>query len=157
MNPENAVATCSDISPVSSFKELQVSDPYPDDPVMCLESSLKQPGLLADAYTSDRYLQQERQTVFSRYWVCVGLASDLPNPGDVYPTEVAGMPIVLVRDGRKQEKVGAEQGSTLRAFHNICSHRGLQLVKQPCNVQGHLRCPYHSWAYKLDGSLKSTP
>ncbi len=57
------------------------------------------------------------------------------------------MPIVLVRD-----RVG-----TLRAFHNICSHRGLQLVDQPCNVQGNLRCPYHSWAYKLDGSLKSTP
>jgi len=99
------------------------------------------------AYTSAKFLKQERETLFAHYWVCVGLASDVPNPGDVYPTDLAGMPIVLVRD---------RQG-TLRAFHNICSHRGLELVNQPCNVQGNLRCPYHSWAYKLDGSLKSTP
>jgi choline monooxygenase len=65
----------------------------------------------------------------------------------VYPTEVAGLPMVIVRD----------RAGTLRAFHNICSHRGLQLVNAPCNVQGNLRCPYHSWAYKLDGTLKSTP
>ncbi|MEO1068565.1 MAG: aromatic ring-hydroxylating dioxygenase subunit alpha [Cyanobacteria bacterium J06638_6] len=47
--------------------------------------------------------------------------------------------------------------STIGAFHNICSHRGLQLVDKSCNVQGNLRCPYHSWGYKLDGTLKSTP
>ncbi|TVQ07715.1 MAG: aromatic ring-hydroxylating dioxygenase subunit alpha [Leptolyngbya sp. DLM2.Bin27] len=104
-------------------------------------------GLPAAAYTRAQYLRRERETVFSQYWVCVALASDLPQPGDVYPTEVAGMPIVLVRD----------RTNTLRAFHNICSHRGLQLVDRPCNVQGNLRCPYHSWAYRLDGSLKSTP
>lgn len=104
-------------------------------------------GLPAEAYISDRYFQQERQTVFSQYWVCVGMASELPNPGDIYPTQVAGMPIVLVRD----------RSGTLRAFHNICRHRGLQLVNQPCNGQSNLRCPYHSWTYKLDGSLKSTP
>jgi choline monooxygenase len=107
----------------------------------------RQPGLPAAAYTSDRYLQRERETVFSQYWICVGLASDVPQLGDVYPTEVAGTPLVLVRD----------RAGILRAFHNICSHRGLQLVNAPCNVQGHLRCPYHSWTYKLDGQLKSTP
>ncbi len=107
----------------------------------------RQPGLPAEAYTSDRYLQRERETIFSQYWICVGLASDVPNPGDVLPAEVAGIPLVLVRD----------RAGTLRAFHNICSHRGLQLVSAPCNVQGNLRCPYHSWAYKLDGKLKSTP
>ncbi|MGD1861867.1 MAG: aromatic ring-hydroxylating dioxygenase subunit alpha [Leptolyngbyaceae cyanobacterium] len=107
----------------------------------------RQPGLSAEAYTAGRYLQRECETVFSRYWVCVGLVSDAPNPGDVYPTEVAGMPIVLVRD-----RVG-----TLRAFHNICSHRGLQLVDQPCNIKGNLRCPYHSWTYRHDGSLMQTP
>ncbi len=110
------------------------------------------PGLPAAAYASAEYLEQERKTVFAQSWVCVGLASEVPNPGDVYPTEVAGMPIVLVRDGRQ-----ATGGQKLRAFHNICRHRGLQLVNKPCNVQGNLRCPYHSWTYKLDGKLKSTP
>lgn len=104
-------------------------------------------GLPGAAYTSDRYLQRERETVFAKNWVCVALASDLPNPGDVMPASVAGIPIVLIRD----------RNHTIRAFHNICSHRGLQLVDKPCNVQGKIRCPYHSWAYGTDGSLKSTP
>jgi len=113
-------------------------------------------GLPAQAYTSTGYLEQERRSVFSQQWVCVGLASDVASAGDVYPTEVAGIPIVLVRDGRKgsHSRAGA---STLRAFHNVCRHRGLQLVTKACNIQGNLRCPYHSWTYKLDGRLKSTP
>ncbi|MGC1306518.1 MAG: aromatic ring-hydroxylating dioxygenase subunit alpha [Phormidesmis sp.] len=117
---------------------------------------LPQSGLPAAAYTSSRYLQRERQTVFYQQWVCVGLASDVPHPGDVYPTDVAGMPIVLVRDGGKAVN-GRKAGGELRAFHNVCRHRGLQLVNQPCNVPGNIRCPYHSWTYKLDGQLKSTP
>ena len=104
-------------------------------------------GLASEAYTSSSFLQLERDTVFTKGWICVGLASDLPNSGDVIPADVAGVSIALVRD----------RANTLRAFHNICSHRGLQLVNKPCHVQGHLRCPYHSWTYKLDGSLKSTP
>ena len=113
-----------------------------------------QRGLPADAYTKFDYWERERQTVFSHYWVCVGLASDVPNPGDVYPTEVAGSPIVLVRDRNPSPSSAI---SPLRAFHNICRHRGLQLVDSPCNVSGNLRCPYHSWTYRLDGSLKHTP
>jgi choline monooxygenase len=104
-------------------------------------------GLWADAYTNPDFLELERQTLFTNHWVCVGLASDVANPGDMRPVDVAGMPVVLVRD---------RQG-TLRAFHNICSHRGLELVDKPCNSKGTIRCPYHSWAYGLDGILKSTP
>ncbi|MEO0457607.1 MAG: aromatic ring-hydroxylating dioxygenase subunit alpha [Cyanobacteria bacterium P01_A01_bin.114] len=115
----------------------------------------QQRGLPADAYTSPDYLGREHQTVFSQHWVCVGLASDVSNPGDIYPTEVAGMPIVLVREGSRSSQ--AHGAPKLRAFHNICRHRGLQLVEQPCRLQSHLRCPYHSWTYRLDGTLKSTP
>ena len=111
------------------------------------QMSYPQPGLPAAAYTSSAYLERERQTVFAQHWICVGLASDVSNPSDVYPAEVAGMPIVLVRDRQ----------NVIRAFHNICRHRGLQLVSQPCRVQSNIRCPYHSWTYRLDGQLKSTP
>lgn len=105
------------------------------------------PGLPGTAYTSSHYLQRERETVFTHSWVFAGLASDLPQPGDALPVDVAGVPILLLRD----------RSGSLKAFHNICSHRGLQLVNKPCNIQGKIRCPYHSWAYGLDGSLKSTP
>ncbi|ESA36454.1 phenylpropionate dioxygenase [Leptolyngbya sp. Heron Island J] len=138
--------------PVSDSVSRQTSD-------VCLESSAvpsqdRQSGLLAAAYTSAQYLERERQTVFSQAWVCVGLASDLPNPGDVYPTDVAGISIVLVRDRIHPDSTSPPP---LRAFHNICRHRGLQLVDKPCNVSGRIQCPYHSWTYRLDGTLKGTP
>lgn len=156
MHQNNAVTSYSDLSLVSSLEDFQATDSYLDASDSQLDPVLQR-GLSADAYTSSRYLQQECQTVFRDYWICVGLASDLPNPGDVYPTEVAGMPIVLVRDNRRSAQVGTNTNPPLRAFHNICSHRGLQLVDEPCNIQGNLRCPYHSWSYKLDGTLKGTP
>jgi choline monooxygenase len=146
MTQENVVPSPPELVLVENLAGLQETEVHSDSSVIHLDS-YRSPGLPAVAYTCANYLQQERETVFSQYWVCVGLASDLPDPGDVYPTEVAGMPIVLVRD----------RAGTLRAFHNICSHRGLQLVNQPCNLQGNLRCPYHSWTYKLTGELKSTP
>ena len=146
MTQENIVSSPPDLTLVARSETHQAAGVQRESSVINLDD-YRHPGLAADAYTSTRYLNRERATVFSQYWVCVGLASDVPNPGDVYPTEVAGMPIALVRD----------RAGTLRAFHNICSHRGLQLVNKSCNVQGNLRCPYHSWAYKLDGSLKSTP
>lgn len=146
MTHENTLSALPDWPLVGERDDQQSSEAHGQSSVVHL-SNYRHPGLPAEAYVSTRYFKQERETVFSRYWVCVGLASDAPNPGDVYPTEVAGMPIALVRD----------RAGILRAFHNICSHRGLQLVDKPCNVQGNLRCPYHSWAYKLTGELKSTP
>ncbi len=148
MTQEYAVSPVPTMSLVDAAPSLRAVEPASPQHLTVIDGQTSQRlGLEANAYTSARYLERERQTVFRNYWTCVGLASDLPNPGDVYPTDVAGMPIVLVRDRQQQ----------LRAFHNICSHRGLQLVNRACNVQGNLRCPYHSWAYKLDGSLKSTP
>jgi len=146
MTQENVASPPPELALLGGSTGLQETGPHSESAVIHLDN-YRHPGLSADAYTSARYLKRERETVFSCYWVCVGLASDVPHPGDVYPTELAGMPIVLVRD----------RAGTLRAFHNICSHRGLQLVNAPCNVQSNLRCPYHSWAYKLDGKLKSTP
>ncbi len=146
MTQEYVASAPPDLTLVDPPGTVQRREMNRESSVICLDD-YRHPGLPAEAYTSARYLKQERATVFSQYWVCVGLASDIPQSGDVYPTEVAGMPIVLVR----------YRAGTLRAFHNICSHRGLQLVSQPCNVQGNLRCPYHAWAYRLDGQLKSTP
>ena len=45
----------------------------------------------------------------------------------------------------------------VRVFHNVCSHRGLELVSEPCKVSAALRCPYHSWTYDLSGKLIATP
>lgn len=147
MNPPRVVS-----KPVCDAVELQEPGISLDSPMTSLGTY--RGGLPADAYISSHYLEQERQTVFSQYWVCVGLASDVANPGDVYPTDVAGIPIVLVRDRNHSHHT---EPPPLRAFHNICRHRGLQLIEQPCNVTGRIQCPYHSWTYRLDGTLNGTP
>jgi choline monooxygenase len=65
----------------------------------------------------------------------------------VRPVDLLGLPLLFLR-----YKAGA-----IRVFHNVCSHRGMQPVAAPCNVKTVLRCPYHGWAYGLDGALHATP
>ncbi len=103
-------------------------------------------GLPGAAYTDPDFFTAERDLTFSRNWVCAGVAGDVPNPGDQIPLELAGMPLLLVR--------GAD--GEIRAFHNICRHRGAQLVAAPTQRPVVL-CPYHAWAYGLDGTLLRTP
>lgn len=152
MDHNHAHAVRFDISSSNSSSHLQSNGSEETNTVIHLED-YRQYGLSADAYIDADYFERECRTVFSQHWVCVGLATDVPHSGDVYPTDIAGMPIVLVRDRRKD---GQGEG-IIRAFHNICRHRGLQLVDAPCHVAGSLRCPYHSWSYHLDGTLKNTP
>jgi len=104
-------------------------------------------GLPSTAYTSDEFFALENHRLFRNGWVFVAFAHELAAPGDAVPVTVAGRPVLIVRNG-----VGE-----LRAFHNVCRHRSLQLVDAPGNVGRVLRCPYHSWTYSLDGELKLTP
>ena len=103
-------------------------------------------GLPGAAYTDPAFFAAERELTFARNWVCAGVANDLPNQGDQVPLELAGMPLLLVHgtDG------------VIRAFHNICRHRGAQLVSSPVQ-RGVVLCPYHAWSYGLDGTLLRTP
>jgi choline monooxygenase len=104
-------------------------------------------GLPNEAYTSAAYLAFERDQLFAKTWSVVGLACDIPRAGDVKPVSLLGIPLVMLRD----------RSGGLRVFHNVCSHRGLELVAEPCRVSGALRCPYHSWTYDLTGKLIATP
>ena len=101
-----------------------------------------------ERYTSDAILQQERERIFARAWNCVGRASRLVKPGDFMVRNIAGESIIILRD----------RGGELRAFFNVCRHRGTQL----CNVtSGHfsetIQCPYHAWTYSTDGRLIGAP
>ena len=80
-------------------------------------------------------------------WTCIGVGSDLPEPGDTKPVDFVGLPLLMVR---------AENGE-VRVFHNVCSHRGVRLVEQAGQVKRVIVCPYHSWSYNLDGTLFATP
>ncbi len=104
-------------------------------------------GLPGSAYTSDAFWARETSTLFPRGWTFVGFAHELDRPGDVRPVAVGGRPVLLVR---------GEDGA-LKAFHNVCRHRCLKLVDKPGNRGRLLKCPYHAWAYDLNGRLRSTP
>ncbi len=104
-------------------------------------------GLPREAYIDPAFFTLERDTVFASTWFCVGIAADLPNLGDLVPYDLAGIPLLLVRD-----REGA-----IRTFHNVCSHRGVQLVSEPRNSRGGITCPYHAWTYGLDGQLQRRP
>jgi choline monooxygenase len=104
--------------------------------------------LLPEAYTSEAFFALERERVFGSSWVAVGCSARLREPGDVLVTEVAGRSVFVVR----------KQDGGLRAFYNVCRHRGTQLLRAgECRVKRFIRCPYHSWAYDHDGTCVGTP
>jgi choline monooxygenase len=98
-------------------------------------------------YTDPRVAELERRTVFSRTWQPVARVEQVADPGQYVTAEVAGEPVVVVRD----------QDGVLRAFFNVCRHHAAAVMTEPCGRAERLRCPYHGWTYGLDGQLKSTP
>jgi Rieske 2Fe-2S family protein len=99
-------------------------------------------------YTSQARFEEERDVLFRRYPLAIGHASEVAKPGDYLTSSAPGVPLVVVRDAEGQ----------LRAFLNVCRHRGTRLVSEPC---GHDRkafvCPYHHWTYDLAGGLIHIP
>ncbi len=89
----------------------------------------------------------ERRFVFSQTWQAVGRVDQLTEPGCFLSIDVAGEPIVVVRD---------EDGN-LRAFANVCRHRAARVVPQAEGKTSRLRCRYHGWTYDLCGRLRGTP
>ena len=104
-------------------------------------------GLPNAHYISDAVFEEERDALLFRNWSGIGIAADVPEPGDVKPVNLAGMPLLVVRDHK----------GCVRVFQNTCRHRGMILVEKQDNLRGTIRCPYHSWCYNLDGSLRATP
>jgi len=107
----------------------------------------KASGLPNATYTSASFFEYERDQVLGSSWAGLWFASDLPKKGYVKPVEFMGLPLLIMRN----------KSNAINVFHNVCSHRGMKLVQEEMEVQGALRCPYHSWSYSLDGDLKGTP
>lgn len=97
-------------------------------------------------YTDPAVLQLEQERIFRRFWQYAGRTDEVAEPGSFSATRVGDVPVVLVRD---------EEGA-LRAFLNVCRHRG-SLVCEGSGRRSTLQCPYHAWTYGLDGRLLSAP
>lgn len=103
--------------------------------------------LPVDAYTSQDWFDREQRTIFSNTWRYAGFMEDISEPGQ-YITVQAGLNNIFIVMGRDRR---------LRAFHNICRHRGTQLIRAVGKTQKALTCPYHDWTYDLEGNLISVP
>ncbi|UWQ89565.1 aromatic ring-hydroxylating dioxygenase subunit alpha [Rhodobacteraceae bacterium M382] len=104
-------------------------------------------NLPVSTYTSQEWFDHEQALIFSRSWRFAGLAEDVPEPGQ-YISVQAGLNNLFIVMGRDRR---------LRAFHNICRHRGTQLIRAVGKSQKALTCPYHDWTYDLEGNLISVP
>ncbi len=97
-------------------------------------------------YSDPAVLRLEQERVFRSAWHYAGHGEAVAGPGDVLPAWAGEVPVVLVR-GKDAE---------LRAFVNVCRHRGAILVEE-AGSHRFLRCPYHAWTYGLDGMLQAAP
>ncbi len=98
-------------------------------------------------YTDPALFQLELERIFARAWNYVGHASQVPNAGDFFTTSVAMQQVVMIRHG----------DDDIRVLHNRCAHRGAQVVGERCGHAKVLRCCYHGWTYRTDGSLLAIP
>ena len=99
-----------------------------------------------ELYTSREFYDFELKALWDHEWLCLGLASQIPEPGDYFTAEVHGEAVIAARDKDGQ----------INVFSSICQHRGMQV----CDDTGNTRtftCPYHHWSYGLDGRLLGAP
>lgn len=102
-----------------------------------------------DVYLDRELFDLEMEQLWANTWIFVGHESQVPAAGDFYSTQIGREPVILIR--------GAEGG--VRVLPNRCAHKGTKLVSAvhgKC-AGGMLRCPYHGWTYRLDGSLRTVP
>ncbi|PAV24541.1 (2Fe-2S)-binding protein, partial [Tamilnaduibacter salinus] len=104
---------------------------------------------LPSRYFYDRAIfEAERDRIFMGAWHFGCHVNELSEPGAYVVRDVFDQSVILMRD----------KAGELHAFHNVCQHRGNRLLTETRGVQkGVIRCPYHSWCYNHDGSLKGAP
>src|SRR5438105_5723172 len=97
-------------------------------------------------YVSPEILGREQELIFRGAWHYAGPLEWVSEPGERFPCTAGTAPVVVTRD----------RDGELRAFLNVCRHRGSVIVKER-GAGKSLQCPYHAWTYGLDGSLRSAP
>jgi carnitine monooxygenase subunit len=116
--------------------------PYP---TISVPNDWDRRGLPGWTYHSAALFALERERLFLTHWQIVGHESDIPNPGDWLSFDLLGERAVVMRG----------QDGTVRAFHNLCRHRGARVVDgKRGHCKGSIVCPFHGWVYNLDGTLR---
>ncbi|MCM8735856.1 aromatic ring-hydroxylating dioxygenase subunit alpha [Azospirillum sp. A1-3] len=100
-------------------------------------------SLEAPFYTSEEIFKLDMEIIFGRHWLHVGVEPDVAEPGDVMVVDIGKTSVIVMRDDDME----------LRAFHNVCRHRGARIILQEKTSVGNLVCSYHQWTYDQDGEL----
>ncbi|MGH8667719.1 MAG: aromatic ring-hydroxylating dioxygenase subunit alpha [Burkholderiales bacterium] len=120
---------------------------YRNDPE-ALKGLIQADRVHRDVYTDPEIFQLEMERLWSRTWVYAGHASQVPAAGDYITLEIAAIPLIMVR----------HTDASIRVLRNRCAHKGTKVVSDTAGNTGKaFRCPYHSWAYRTDGSLLAIP
>ncbi len=112
-----------------------------------MKTSAKMHLLPLEAYTSQEWYDREQKKIFSNTWRFAGLVEDISEVGQ-YVCVQAGLNNIFIVMGPDQQ---------LRAFHNLCRHRGTQLLRTIGKTKKSITCPYHDWSYNLQGALIAVP
>lgn len=126
-----------------------------EQPIIEIEKNLtRAAGLLPEtvsleSYRSEAFFELERDRLFGRSWLILSREEEIPEPGDyiVREIEVLGASILVTRG----------KNGTVRSFHNVCSHRGNQVVWDDRGNASRFLCRYHNWTYASDGKLIGVP
>ncbi|HJS85834.1 MAG TPA: Rieske 2Fe-2S domain-containing protein, partial [Acetobacteraceae bacterium] len=101
-----------------------------------------------DVYTDPDIFRLEMERLWARAWIYVGHISQVPNPGDYVTCDIGAEPVLMIR----------QQDGGVRVLRNRCAHKGAKLVSDWSGNAGRfLRCPYHNWSYRTDGTLAAIP
>ena len=103
--------------------------------------------LQREAYVSEQWFEREKKELFSKNWALAGVVSDFRESGDYKTLQIGNDSLIVIKDGDGQ----------LKTFHNICRHRGTELLEGRGNTGRFIMCPYHNWVYNLDGGLRGLP
>lgn len=100
-------------------------------------------SLPGDLYTTAEALELDLDAVFYRSWIFVAVEPEIPDAGDYVTVAIGRYSVIITRDDDEE----------LRAFHNVCRHRGSRLIDDNAGSVGNIVCPYHQWTYNLEGEL----
>src|SRR3954465_3742070 len=105
------------------------------------------PALEPNLYLEPEVVRLEQEAIFERTWQPAGHVSDLRESGSYLTTDVVDQPVLVVRD----------HDDEIRAFRNVCRHRGSRVLSGSGTCGKAIRCLYHGWTYRTDGTLIGVP
>lgn len=125
---------------LSNRSNTDVVEALPEDFCQDVDNAYTLPKVF---YTSKTVFEKEKEEIFAKSWICVGHVSEVAKPNEYFTRMVVGENIIVIRG----------KDDVLRAFYNVCPHRGHELLTGSGKSKNVITCPYHAWTFKLDGSL----